>query len=336
MATKRLRGKVWYIDYYDNNGKRIWFRIGKSEKAANLALKDIEVKLAMGRAGLTKKDAPIDKLLSQYLEYSKTHHKPRTTERYKGIVEHFKNFLKKHHPSVTKLSQIKPIALEKYKTERLKKVKARTVNNELVTIKGIFNQAVKWDYLHENPGKNIQKIKGLPPKLPRFLSQDELGAFFKHCPDKHLPLFKMFYYTGMRRDEVRDLRWSDVDFDRKVIIVRSKETFTPKSTEREIPIHPELMKILQALPRSHELIFTQNGDPHGRNVFRDWFLSICKKAGIKDITLHDMRHSFASHLIMKGVDLTTVKELLGHADIQTTMIYSHLAKAHIAKAVERL
>lgn len=332
----RKRGSIYYIDYYDNDGKRIRERIGKSKKIAELALKDREVKVAKNRAGVIRKDAPLYSFLEQYIEYSKTHHKPRTTERYKEIVNHFKGFLKKNHPHITSLLKLKPIIFEQYKTTRLKNIAARTVNHEIGTIKTILNQAIKWDMLNINPAKRIEKVKELTAKAPRFLTDKELKAFFEVCPVKHLPMMKTFYYTGMRREELRCLEWSDIDFIRKVIKVRGKEGFTPKSTEREIPIHKEVMKILKSLPKDYNLIFSKKGERLGKNRFRDVFLQIAKKAEIENVTLHHMRHTFASHLVMKGVDLATVKELLGHADIQTTMIYAHLAKAHLTQAVERL
>ncbi|MDD5016441.1 MAG: site-specific integrase, partial [Atribacterota bacterium] len=146
--------------------------------------------------------------------------------------------------------------------------------------------------------------------------------------------------TGMRRGELLNLEWRDIDFTRKKIKIRVKEDWEPKTSERDIPINDRLVEVLIKHKKQSKgsLVFTDSkGEKIHKNELRKELIRITKKCGFPDVTkLHSLRHTFASHLVMSGVDLPTVKKLMGHSDIETTMIYSHLADEHVDKAVERL
>ncbi|MBA7702577.1 Tyrosine recombinase XerC [subsurface metagenome] len=142
----------------------------------------------------------------------------------------------------------------------------------------------------------------------------------------------------MRRDELRFLEWKDIDFKRSKIKIRAKEGFQPKTTEREIPISKKLYAVLGRLAHNGSYIISNSdGQPWHRNKFRNEFMRIAKGAGLQGVTkLHSLRHTFASHLVMAGVDLASVQKLMGHRNIQTTMIYAHLSPGHLAQAVDKL
>ena len=145
----------------------------------------------------------------------------------------------------------------------------------------------------------------------------------------------------MRRGEVINLEWKDIDFERRVIKIQIKENWQPKTGERDIPINARLFKLLGQLHkkrRKGSLVFYNSiGNKIHRNKLRTKLIQIAKKADISELTkLHTLRHTFASHLVMKGVDLASVQKLMGHADIKTTMIYSHLAPEHLKGAVDKL
>jgi len=152
------------------------------------------------------------------------------------------------------------------------------------------------------------------------------------------------YSTGMRKAELENLEWSDIDLRRRKIRIRRKKTWRPKTGEREIPINEDLLSLFTRLKRENNksiksaLVFPdKNGTRLGANRLRVRLIEIAEKAGIKNLTqIHALRHTFASHLVMKGVDLPTVQKLMGHSDIQTTMIYAHLAPDHLTDAVDRL
>jgi len=172
----------------------------------------------------------------------------------------------------------------------------------------------------------------------RFLSREEEAELFdyleKHFPDRQREVL-VALHSGMRRSEqylTKDcpeggLRWRNIDFrNRLLTIPRSKH-----GGIRHIPMNSTLLATLVRLKR----------EGHSEYAFTDgipskWFTSACRAAGIEDFTWHSLRHTFASRLVMAGVDLRTVQELMGHRTITTTMRYAHLAPAHQAEAVERL
>jgi len=139
--------------------------------------------------------------------------------------------------------------------------------------------------------------------------------------------------TGMRRGEILSLKWDRVDFQREIItVVRSKNDGV-----RYIPMNKRLTKELKAVKinAAGEYVFSkESGEPF--KDIKNGFWGALKRSGIEKCRFHDLRHTFASHLVMKGTDITTVKELLGHKTISMTMRYAHLSKEHKQQAVDSL
>ena len=138
--------------------------------------------------------------------------------------------------------------------------------------------------------------------------------------------------TGMRKSEILDLRWENIDLDNRAITIRKS-----KNNEiRIIPINELLYGVLKKLynHKTSEYVFTRFGNPV-RDV-RTAFNNALKLASIEDFRFHDLRHTFASHLVMNGAHLRTVQQLMGHKDIKMTMRYSHLSKDFVQEAVENL
>jgi integrase len=221
--------------------------------------------------------------------------------------------------------------------------KAKTINFEVACIGTAFNLAVKWNYLKENPTKGVTKLKVEKSKQPRFLSTEEIDRLLKFAPADLYPIIFTFINTGMRKAELENLQWGDVDLKRRQISIRAKATWLPKTGERIIPINDKLLEVLESHKANANKLTKDSyvfGEPDGsklKSKLRDQFIRVAKKAAIEDLTkLHTLRHTFASHLVMKGVDLPTVQKLMGHSDIETTMIYSHLAESHLVDAVNKL
>lgn len=341
MATIRDRNGVYYIDYRVN-GKRFRKKVGPSKKIAELALKDIEVKIAKGELGFEQKDQELSKLFDYYTNYSKTNHSPSTQRRYRAIVDNFKEFLTEKYPFVTKISHLGPRLFEDYKSYRFEDDAGnKTINMELKTLRGVFALAKSWGYCKENPTDGVKSLKITNGITPRFLTDDECKKLLESCNEWEYPIFFAFLNTGMRKGELLNLEWNDVDFDRRKIKIRVKDDWTPKTAEREIPINNQLMEVLKKLKETNKkgtLVFQdERGGPIENNRLRKRLMSLTRRCGFPDATkLHTLRHTFASHLVMKGVDLPTVSKLMGHTDIETTMIYSHLADSHVDKAIEKL
>ncbi len=363
MGRLYKRGRSWYIDL-SVKGRRIRKRVGPSKEIARLALQDAEVKAARDEFGFARNDIAIEKFLEKFLEYSRANHSKATTRRYGAVTDNFRAFLEAY-PGVVFLSQVKPEHIDLYKVFRKdalvnpngrpvkseekateftrKGARAKTINFEIDTLRTMFNLAIKWDYLKENPTQKVTRLKVSDSKAPRFLTVEECERFLSHCPDDLRPIYFTFLNTGMRKAELENLEWDDIDLKRRRIKIRFKLDWQPKSGEREIPINQKLYDLLTELKtRNNSGLKSNYVFPHSdgaklKTKLRRQLIKIAHESGIKDLTtLHSLRHTFASQLIMKGVDLPTVQKLMGHSDIQTTMIYSHLAPDHLADAVEKL
>ncbi len=363
MGRIYKRGRSWYLDL-TVKGRRIRRRVGPSKDIAKLALKDAEVKAARDEFGFGKIDIAIDRFFDKFLEYSGANHSVNTTKRYRAVIDNFRRFLD-GYPDAVFISQVKPEHIDLYKvfrrdalvnpngrkvtsaekaTEHTRKgARAKTINFEIDTLRTIFNIAIKWEYLRENPTQNITRLKVTDSKPPRFLTTEECELLLKHSPDELYPIFFTFLNTGMRKAELENLEWADIDFDRRKIKIRRKEFWKPKTGEREIPINQRLYNLLIELKQKNDtglhcnFVFCHSDGSKIKTKLRRMLIKIGQEAGIHDLTtLHSLRHTFASQLIMNGVDLPTVQKLMGHSDIQTTMIYAHLAPDHLADAVDKL
>ncbi len=302
---------------------------------------------------------PAPEYFESYLKYSKHNHRPGTTKRYKAVVDHFLFFLCKEH--ICYLHQITPETIEKYKWFRrdtittrngdpvektrtnspnLKKgARKKTINFELSALRTMFYVAKRWKKINENPVKEVKMLKVDDAALPRFLSKEEISLFLQNS-GYHRPVFFTFLNTGMRLAELINLCHHDVDLKYNRIHIRSKHDWKPKTGTRYIPLNSGMVGLMKKIEsnRGHDrYVFC---DPKGRKLthhLRRVFMRITEKCGFPEVSrIHCLRHTFASHLVMSGVDLPTISKLLGHSDIQTTMIYAHLAPDHIHSAVERL
>jgi site-specific recombinase XerD len=339
MGAIRKRGRIWYIDYIVA-GRRIKKRVGPSKSLAELALKDIEVKIARNDLGFLAKDSDLQKLFQEFLQYSNTNHSPNTVKRYRAILDNFKRYLA-NLPFITKLSQLDAKIFENYKAFRKDEgAKPKTINIELQTLKSIMTLAIKWGYTNENPAISVEPIKIMRNTEARFLSREEIDKLLAHSNEWLNPIFYAFLQTGMRLQELMNLQWVDIDFVRRKIKIRVKDGWTPKTSEREIPISDGLLKVLMEQKKKAvgSIVFHDGeGEKIQNNKLRKELIKVTKKAGFPDVTkIHSLRHTFASHLVMKGVDLPSIKKLMGHSDIETTMIYAHLAQDHLSDVVSKL
>jgi len=364
MGNIYKRGKIWYLDIRVKN-RRIRKRVGTSKKIAELALKDAEIKSAREEFGFSKNDISLDKFFGQFQDYSRVNHRNATTRRYSAVIDHFRAFLKEND-HITFISEVTPELIERYKVYRKdswinpngsevksesdlkehtrKGTKAHTINFEIDTLRALFNLAIKWGYLKDNPTVQVKRLRVTDTIQLEFLSIEDTERLLKATPKEFYPVYFTFLNTGMRKAELENLEWADIDFKRKKIRIRRKEFWQPKTGEREIPISQPMYDLLTNLKKENDKGHKSNfvfSDPKTggklRTKLREKLIQIAKQAGLKGLTkLHTLRHTFASHLVMQGVDLPTVGKLMGHSDVETTMIYAHLAPDHLARAVTRL
>ncbi|MFA6029226.1 MAG: tyrosine-type recombinase/integrase [Elusimicrobiota bacterium] len=327
------KGRYWYLDYAVD-GRRVRKRVGKSKRLAELALADVQVKLERKELGFTAKDRALDDFLREYLAYSKGNKAPQSYARDIRILKLFTEFLQ-----VDRLSAVTAARLEAYKAHRREQGnKVSTINRELNTIKAMLNKAVAWGALPQDPAKSVQKFRE-PRRQVRYLSTEEARTAIKAADERLRPILETFLHTGLRRDELIHLTWADIDFKNKVVAIQSKDGWNPKDYEtRHIPMTSRLREVLDALPRREDSpLFTNVGGRQldGNVLSRDFRL-LFRRCGIENASVHTLRHTFASHLVMNGTDIYTVQKLLGHSTIKTTEIYAHLAPDFLRSAMDKL
>jgi site-specific recombinase XerD len=332
MARIFKRGKYWWVDYRLPDGRRIRRSTGFTDKKmAELMLKDIELRIARKTLHLPV-DISIEEFWEKYLEYAKLH---KTENSWKTDYYVFREFLEfLHQKNVNKLTKLNAEILEKYKLHLLEKGNKKvTVNKKLRTIKAIISKAVEWDLLPENPCKKVKLFKQPEGRL-RFLTKEEINRLLEVINREDVYLYTIILLnTGLRRAEFVNLRWEDVDFKYGILRVINRDGFTTKNyRNRTIPLSK---KTLEAFKRLKELNpekpCTLSQDQLSRVISH-----YAKKAGLHDVTCHTLRHTFASHLVMKGIDLVTIKKLMGHLDLNTTLIYAKVTEEHKLKAISSI
>ncbi len=305
-SREGTKGTVWYVDYF-LDGRRIRKRLGRSRRLAELALADIQVKLERKELGFAAKDRRFEDFVEEYLRYAKGNKAEESYQRDVLTLKHFTEFIK-----ADKLSAVNAAKLEAYKTHRREQgAKPATLNRELNTIKAMFNKAVAWNALAQDPAKSVKKFQEGRRKV-RFLSKEEVRALLKTAEERLKPVIEVLLHTGLRRDELIHLTWQDVDLKTRVLSVQAKDGWHPKDYEaRHIPMTPRLTEALEKLPRNGDsFVFTnREGRPLDPDVLTHDFLKLVRRCSIKHASLHTLRHTFASHLIMSGADLYTVQKL---------------------------
>lgn len=289
-------------------------------------LKRFEYQLSAKELGQVT-DVHVDQLKDEYLAYSKATKTQSTYNRHdKPRINEFMAFLKQS--GVKKASEIAARHIQDYQARRLEVVSPSSVRHDLFAASALLSFAVECGYIHENVAKRVKKVKA-DQNPRRFLSQEELEKVFEHA--KQTPFWTLMataYYAGCRNSELCFLEWTDFDFDRNVLTLRSKEGFSLKNHQcRSIPVNSQLAEILAPHVRTRGWCFR---DPEGKQWTQSRLSQAFKKyvvdpSRVPDFSLHALRHTFASHLVMKGVSIYKVSQWLGHRSVNTTMIYAHLA-----------
>ena len=321
-----MRG-AWWIDYRAN-GRRYRQKIGLSKTLAESALAKVKTEITENKFLDIKRECTIrfeDFANEFFMLHSKVNKK--SWDRDDVLIKNLNKVFKDKF-----LLEITPMAVEQYKTDRKQTAAPATVNREVACLKCIFNKAVEWGKIKDNPIKNVRLLKENNSRL-RFLEKEEITRLLEKS-SKHLrPILVVAFNTGMRKSEIFNLKWHDCDFKNGFIYLMN----TKNGDKREIPMNEAVRTaLIQVRKQKHSpyIFCNKNGQPF-TNVRKSFFTAL-EKAGIKDFRLHDARHTFASQLAMAGVDLNTVRELLGHKSLDMTLRYSHLSQDHKKRAVDVL
>ena len=329
------RGNIWYVRY-ETDGQIIRESTRQeSRKLAESILRKRRTAVAEGRHLESKK-----KIRMTFSElcgwYWQQHGRLKKSHSVKGVLERLQSFF-----GNKPLTCITPDQVAEYRRVRLDRdgVTEGTVNRDLQELRGMFNRVIRlqrWRGGLENPVAYVALARERNDRV-RFLDTVEIDCLLEAaCP--HLrPIILTALHTGMRRGEILRLRWSSVDFTQVVIWVEESKN----GEGRHVPMSDELRRVLGALPSRGrgEYVFPSpvairnGGEARPLTDIKTAFLRAVREAGIEDFRFHDLRHTFASHLVMKGADLNTVRELLGHKSLKMTLRYAHLSPAHKSRAI---
>ncbi|MFA4919525.1 MAG: site-specific integrase [Thermodesulfovibrionales bacterium] len=330
---KQKGSDFYWIRYAGPDGQII----RESTKTANF--KEAQAKLENQRKAIRdgKEPEPIKRIpnytFSQLAgEYTKWCEKQRSfdSKKYfiKQLVDTFGNI---------PLNRLSVMLIEQFQSDILNKgKKPATANRLIATLKHCIHKGQQWEKVTEETLKRVRQVKFLPEnnRRLRYLSKDECRTLLDNS-NEHLKAIVTFALnTGCRRGEILSLKWDNVDMKHGFI----RLVMTKNGERRDIPISDLLRPVLQGLTRRLDVPYVffdaTTGKPF-QDVKRS-FHTACRKAGITDFHFHDLRHTFASHLVMAGVDITTVSKLLGHKSLTMTLRYSHLAPNHLQNAVNML
>lgn len=303
-----------------------------------------------------KEPEPIKKIPNHMFEelvkaYKKWAERQRSYKSKKYLIDQLKDDF-----SNLPLRSFNTMVVEQYQSDRTvrdrrktkeklpKGNKPATINRLTATLKHMLTKAVEWELVEEGILKKVRRVKQLEENNGRlrFLTQEECQRLIDCCNPLLKPIVVIALNTGLRKDNILSLEWNvNIDLNHGFIFV----TQTKNGKRLETPMNQTVRDTLNSLykgtkerPRRIDIPFVFY-DPTTERRYKDIkrsFATACKKAGIKDFTFHDLRHTFASHLVMAGVDLATVSKLLGHKDIKMTLRYAHLAPSHMINAVKML
>ncbi|MTI49214.1 MAG: recombinase XerC [Firmicutes bacterium] len=225
--------------------------------------------------------------------------------------------------------------------------KTNTIRRKIHSLSSFYKYLLEQEYIEKNPMLPIHAPKE-EQKLPIYLTEQDIKLLLQ-APSKYArfeshilrdtTLIKMLIFTGARRSEVLSMNWYDIDFGKQTITIRKGKG----KKERIVPLHENLFSALweylqTRLPLSNQAIFISDlGNRMSVSNFQTLFKRYLKKSGLEDkrYTIHKCRHSFASLLHQNGVDLLSIKELLGHEDLNSTKIYTHTNVNHLKKEVHK-
>lgn len=293
----------------------------------------------------------------EYLKYVAREFRKETLKSYRSVIRGFEKFLNAQYPHIKLLKEVTPDIIEAFKAHKLEVRAKTTVHNNIKCVKTMFKWAVEHNpaLLKDNPAtavKNISKKRIREDQKPiSVLTIEEFEKFVKYTKKHYLdlyPLYVVYMYTGARKRELFSLEWSDVDFNNRLIRIRYKEGFIPKTDERTIPLHNKLIDILKSIPRKGKYVFMDGKRPYiypdkkkSKGMYESHkpyrYLGLIMKAIKKPefTRLHWLRHSFAT-IIAKEYGIKFAQEVLGHRDIQVTERYIHFDREYLRDNLNKI
>ncbi len=341
MAVRQIKGS-WWIDLRSENVRYRKRSPENSRAGAHAYEAALRRRLACGE----KLDArrPEEQTFTQFAEtwfssYVVTNNKPSEQRAKRNILQ---SSLIPFFGKIP-LERIGRRDVEFFKASEQRKGNSnKTTNNKLAVLRKCLKTAYDWEVVQSAPPV-IKQLKSAPPPTD-FLTLEEAERLLAYAKDTDHEMILTALRTGLRQGEIRGLQWEAIDWENRILTVRhslcdyTRTLTSPKSNrERHVPLADDLYKLLDARHKSTGYVFTSRDGRHFRRASHLRRLErVQATAGLRKIGWHTLRHSFATHLVLKGVPLRTVQELLGHSTITMTMRYAHVAAPNLRAAIDLL
>lgn len=322
-----------------------------------------------------RKPVQVAKTLGKFIEedftpWAKTHRKAADS----NIARIKKNFVAQWNKPLSELNALGIEKWRQTRLNHATRpAKSSTVNRDLAALKAAISKAVEWKFLEQHPLAKVKASKEDSGSIVRYLSDVERLALLaalrqrdvnkkakrsrantwrnernypalqrldiKEFCDHLQPCIIVSLNTGLRQGELLSLTWSDINLPAQQLTIKGSNAKSGKT--RHVPLNSEAMSALnqwrKQSPGTNVLVFpSTKGNGEKIVEIKTAWARLLRDAKVETFRWHDMRHDFASRLVMAGVDLNTVRDLLGHADLKMTLRYAHLAPEHKAAAVEKL
>ena len=343
MSTYK-RGDKWWIRFRFNHQR--YFKCSPDNSRAGAMAYEalLRQRLARGEPinGLTIRNNKVktfEEFSIEWLDsYVKTNNKTSEVKNKQSVLRvHLLPFFGK-----MPLNKISALDIEKFKAEKIKAgLSNKSINNFLIIIGKCLKTAIEWEVIDKTP-----KIKQLTIQKQKydFLTEQELTILISHSQGITKDMIIVASRTGLRFGELIALEWQNLDLNSlepKITVEKAISRGvlgSPKSNKiRYIPIINDVFRMLAPQQQNKGLVFANNqGSYLSQQTCINRLHQVCKKAKMRKIGWHTLRHTFASQLAQNGVSITFVRELLGHSDIRTTMRYSHLTPLAVRDAINTL
>ena len=327
FGRRTKKGQTWCMDYRDDKGQRRREVIKgcRDEDEARLALEKKMLEVFNARYHPKKNPGRLkfSELADFYVEEArKAGKRSWETDEYRlvSIREYF---------GETEVGTITTSAILEYREGRLKSgISELTTNRERALLSAMFNFGIEKGLMSENPTSKVRKFSEKDTARDRVLSMDEEGRLFAELPPYLCPFILAALHSGLRYRELLNLRWSDVDFERRTLKVEHTKSKRVRFVPTNVTLHGELER-LKAKHREGKLVFSFK-------FVQGSFKSACRKAKVEDFTFHDLRRTFGTRLLERGVNIVTISRLYGHSNVLVTQNYLHPRDELSREAVDLL
>ena len=366
-------GTVYGVDYYAG-GKKHREIVGELLGDAQKKLKDRQDQAKKGI--VVQKKVTFRDLAQKYADLRKDNPSYKNSQKYfmgywvekEDGEREWKDMILCKHFGDFRIYQINTLSIEQYrkgrkdaqvagkwdeeKKKRIEKERSNvSVNRELEVLRHMLNKAVEWGMLDENPFNRFKEsvfFEEMNDRV-RFLDKDEINKLLDVSPPYLANIIRAAIFTGLRKGDLLKMKWEDVDLERGLLSYRENKKKGKQGTKY---LNKDMLDLLMGIPtgkskyifngplpkKKDDKEYVALPDPDGKPLkdVKRSFSTALRKAGIADFHFHDLRHTSASHLLMRGASLKTVQEHLGHTTLAMTQRYSHLSRDFQREEIQRL